>query len=208
MALDPDLSRRVLGAFVTSVTLVSSRAGAEDHVATVSSFSVASFSTPRVLISLSAQSRLTAMIRSAGIWGVSLLDGGGGELARYFARPGRANGAGIDQIAHSRGPMTGVVLFTQAVVVIECRTVGELDGGNHIVFLGEPVGMSTPASGPQPGGMEQPGGPDQRLAWGIGAPLCHFRGALYRPVIDPSREPGTDLPLCHLEPDHDEGRLL
>ena len=55
MTTEPSTHRQALGWFLSSVTLVSCRAGGEDHLATVSSFSVASFRAARVSISLGSQ---------------------------------------------------------------------------------------------------------------------------------------------------------
>lgn len=199
MTVDSGVSRRVLGAFVMSVTLVSSRDAEADHLATVSSFSVASFSVPRVCICLDARSRLMSMIRSSGVWGVSLLDGGAAELARFFAQRGRPPGAGLHQIPYTRGPRTGVVLLRQAVAALECQTVGELDEGDRVLFLGMPVWMSAPSH-------------DYA---GTGDPLCHFRGGLYRAAPSCGHKAGfiagqqaANLPLHRLECDRDEGNFL
>lgn len=205
MTTEPSTHRQALGWFLSSVTLVSSRAGGDDHLATVSSFSVASFKAARVSISLGSHSRLTRMIRSTGVWGVSLLGTDAGELARFFAAPGREHGAGLGQTSYHRGPRTGVVLLDDALATLECRNLAELDGGSHVIFLAEPIWSSAKAAST------------------TRTPLCHFRGGLCRPVLEPAadRPPATDalvqppvpdtpvqVTLDHLESVDGEGRLL
>lgn len=158
MTIESARFRRTIGNFVRSVTLISGRYEGRDHAVTASTFTIVSFPLRRVAVTLHRASRLTSIIQRSGVWGVSLLGGGDAHLAGYFARIGRPFGETPGHFPCRRGPVTGVMLFDDALALLECRTIAELDADDHLIFLGEPVWLADRDTGE--------------------APLCEFRGTL------------------------------
>jgi flavin reductase (DIM6/NTAB) family NADH-FMN oxidoreductase RutF len=158
MVVDAGAFHRTVDNFLRSVTLISSSCDGKDHAVTASTFTVVSFRQRRVAVILHRASRLTAMIQRSGVWGVSLFGSGDVQLAKYFSRTGRPVCAEVGDLTGRRGPVTGVPLLDDALALLECRSVGELDAGDHVVFLGEPVWLADLGTG--------------------ATPLCAFRGAL------------------------------
>jgi flavin reductase (DIM6/NTAB) family NADH-FMN oxidoreductase RutF len=175
MRVDAGAFRRAVGEFVRGVTLISSRYEDAEHAATVGTFTVVSYPLRRVAVTVHRASRLTAIMQRSRAWGVSLLGVGDAALAAHFAQAGRPLGELPARAACRRGPVTGVALLADALAVLECRTVAELDADDHLIVVGEPVWLAERAGG---------------------VPLCDFRGVLCEPsdVDNPVRRVDPWLP--------------
>lgn len=100
---------------------------------TVSSLLSLSLEPPLVAIALSRSASLYEVLREAGEWGVSILAGDQDGLAQHFARnvPPIALWDGVAVRPDDARLLEGAVGWLRA------RTAGELDGGDHTLFLGE-----------------------------------------------------------------------
>ena len=145
MPLDPDAFRAVLGRFASGVTVVTTRdARGLDHGMTVSAFSSLSLAPPLVLVCIDQTASVYAVISEAPHFAVNILAAGQEALSRRFSGkdPNRFEGIGF-----TRG-QTGVALLDDVLATIECRRVGQYDGGDHTVFVGEAEAASARSLSP------------------------------------------------------------
>lgn len=156
-AVDPLEYRRTVGRFATGVTVVTTAYGGAQHAMTVNSFTSVSLDPVLVLICVERAARFHPAVLASGTWGVSILAAGQEDLSRWFATRGRASDderfAGV---RHYHAPITGSVLFDDALAVLECRTVATTEAGDHTILLGEVVSFGSPA--------------------GDGSPLLYYQG--------------------------------
>ena len=126
--------RRALGQFATGVTVVSTRAKDGRRVGlTVNSFSSVSLDPPLVLWSLSRQAPSFADFAGASHFAINVLAANQHHLSRQFSTPLPDKFAGVECI---EGP-AGCPLLCGATAHFVCRNLRQLDGGDHVIFLGE-----------------------------------------------------------------------
>jgi flavin reductase len=93
---------------------------------------------PLVGVAVSRQAAIHELLRGAGGFALSLLAGDQEAIAQHFAR-------GVPPFAHWHGIATregaeGAPLIEDALGWLECRLEGELDAGDHTLFVGEVLG--------------------------------------------------------------------
>jgi flavin reductase (DIM6/NTAB) family NADH-FMN oxidoreductase RutF len=137
--VDQAVFRRTVARFPTGICVVTSRDAGVDHAMTVSAFSSVSLEPLLVLICVELEARFHDAVLSAGVWGVSILDGGGRAVADWLATRGRPLHGQLDRVPHHRGPATGVALLDAATATLECRTVAVHPGGDHSIIVGSVV---------------------------------------------------------------------
>jgi flavin reductase (DIM6/NTAB) family NADH-FMN oxidoreductase RutF len=122
------MRRYPFGVAVATVDVDGNRLGL-----TVSSLVSLALEPPLVGLSIWRQAAFHELLREAGGFAVSLLAGDQPELAQHFARgvPPIAMWHGLDVREGDRGP-----LLEGAVGWLECELGGELEAGDHTVFLG------------------------------------------------------------------------
>ncbi len=133
--LDDRVLRGVLGCFPTGVTVVIAMTGQGPVGITANSFTSVSLDPPLVLWCIATASRRRSLIQAATAFTVNILSEDQEELTRALA-------------SHSHEPFTrvrirvggtGAPVLLDALAFVECRVVGELATGDHLVFLGEIV---------------------------------------------------------------------
>ncbi len=137
--------RHALGRFATGIVVVTTAFGGEDHAMTVNSFASVSLDPPLVLFSCEKIARFHDAITHAGIWAVSILGEHQREASRWFASRGRRFEGQFDAFETRRGSAVDALVLTGSLAVVECRTVGVYDGGDHSVMVGEVVAVDVSA---------------------------------------------------------------
>lgn len=131
---DAQRYRRALGAFATGVTVLTTRAADGARVGvTCNSFNTLSLSPPLVLWSLRRDSASLAAFIESGHFAVNILAHDQEALSRNFASRKTDRFEGIA----SHDGMAGVPLIDGAITRLECRLTQHLEGGDHILFIGE-----------------------------------------------------------------------
>lgn len=130
--------RSVLGRVPTAVLVVTTTTPAGGLARTANSFTSVSLSPPLVSVCFGARSRIAANIHATGVWAVSVLAADQWRLSHRFADPATAD---LDDVPHEPGPHTGAALLTESLAGLECRTVVTHPAGDHVLFIGEVVGM-------------------------------------------------------------------
>jgi flavin reductase (DIM6/NTAB) family NADH-FMN oxidoreductase RutF len=131
--VDGALLRKVCGQFATGVTVVTCGAGADMAGATINSFTSVSLDPPLVLFCLHKESRLRSAIQRCNRFAVNFLSRPQERLAWAFA--GKKT-AVLDNVPH-HGSASGLPVLSGALAFLDCKVVGELEGGDHCVLLGE-----------------------------------------------------------------------
>jgi flavin reductase (DIM6/NTAB) family NADH-FMN oxidoreductase RutF len=126
--------RRALGQFATGVTVVSTRAKDGRRVGiTVNLFSSVSLDPPLVLWSLSRQAASLVDFANASHFVVNVLAANQHHLSRQFSTPLPDKFDGVECLEEP----AGCPLLKGATAHFVCRNVRQLDGGDHVIFLGE-----------------------------------------------------------------------
>ena len=137
--IDPSLFRSVLGRFASGVTVLTIRAGNEDHGMTASAFCSVSLSPPLVLACIDQAASMMEPLRSAEHLGISMLSEDQEELSRRFAE---IEGNRFEGVGFRRGN-TGVALLDGALAHLECRIVARHPAGDHVIYIGEVLDANT-----------------------------------------------------------------
>lgn len=100
----------------------------------------ASFTPPLVVNCIKADSTSHAMVKSSGVFALSILEEGQKEIAQNFFKPLRRTGNKFEDIEFYTGEETGCPIIKDSLGYVECRVVGSVEHGDHTVFVGEVVG--------------------------------------------------------------------
>ena len=149
-AVDVALFRRAVGRFATGVCVVSTVTGGRDHAMTANAFTSVSLDPLLVLVCVDEDARFHDAVVEAGEWGVSVLDERARGAAEWLATPGRPLVGQLDPVPHHRGPVTGVALVDTSLATLECRTTDIHAAGDHVIVVGEVVGVGLAPEGRRP----------------------------------------------------------
>ncbi|HEY7022269.1 MAG TPA: flavin reductase family protein [Ktedonobacterales bacterium] len=132
--------RSLMGHFTTGVTVVTAVEDSINYGMTVNAFCSVSLDPCLVLISLRRASATCEVIRRVGTFAVNILKAEQRPLAERFARheldpSQRFAGLSFETC------VTGAPLFPDALAHLECRMVAEYPGGDHVLLIGEVVGL-------------------------------------------------------------------
>jgi flavin reductase (DIM6/NTAB) family NADH-FMN oxidoreductase RutF len=132
--IDPRALRNVLGCYATGVAIITTRSAAGEHVGvTVNSFSSVSLDPPLVLFSLARHANVLATFQQATHFAVNMLGHEQQALSNMFAKPSTANFAA----GHYTEGASSCALFGDALAQLECKMASAVEGGDHLIFLGE-----------------------------------------------------------------------
>lgn len=125
--------RRVLGSFVTGVTVVTTADHAgQFHGVTANSFSSVSLDPPLVLWSQAVRSHSHPVFFGAERFAVNILAENQVELSKRFATSSQDKFAGLD-VEIGAG---GVPLLRGCSARLQCRVVSRVPGGDHTIYIG------------------------------------------------------------------------
>ncbi|WP_164414841.1 flavin reductase family protein [Streptomyces salinarius] len=129
-----------MSSFFTGVTIVTAvDADGRPHGLTCSSLTSVTLTPPTLQVCLHTGSGTLAALRDQGAFAVNLLHQGGVGTAEVFAsaRPDR-----FELAAWRRSPRQGLPwLHEVSYALAECRVAGTLEVGDHMMVLGEVVGI-------------------------------------------------------------------
>lgn len=135
-AIASDTFRRVMGHFVTGVTVISALDGERPLGITVNALSSVSLDPPLVMVALDRRRFLTPVVRAAGRYAVNILSEEQQALSDCFAGapvvPGREAFCG----AAWHPGQTGLPLIDGAIATLECTVVETFSAGDHDLFIG------------------------------------------------------------------------
>jgi flavin reductase (DIM6/NTAB) family NADH-FMN oxidoreductase RutF len=148
--IDSETFRRVMGHFVTGVTVVSALDGAQPFGITVNALSSVSLEPPLVMVALDRRRFLTPIVRAARRYAVNILSEEQQGLSDCFAgapvEPGRDAFCGA---AWHRGS-SGLPLIDGAIATLECTVVETFSAGDHDLFIGRVDMLTSDPAHPMP----------------------------------------------------------
>jgi len=131
---DPRLLRNVLGCYATGVAVITTRNAADEHIGvTVNSFSSVSLAPPLILFSLARNANVLAAFEATRHFTINILSHTQESLSNMFARPSSAS---WENIPYTVGE-NNCALFTGSLAQLECGKFNVIEGGDHLIFLGE-----------------------------------------------------------------------
>jgi flavin reductase (DIM6/NTAB) family NADH-FMN oxidoreductase RutF len=138
MPIDAAGYRKVIGAFATGVTIVTTEVDGRLHGFTANA--VASLSLDPLLLLVCVDKRANAHpeLARARAFGVNILTESQQDLSNLFAKSGEPMVSTLRGVPFHRG-VTGVPLIDGALASLECETHRALDGGDHTIHLGRVV---------------------------------------------------------------------
>ena len=143
--IDPAQLRRALGAFVTGITVVTTRSVAGDPVGiTVNSFNAVSLSPPLVLWSLSLRAASFDAFVQSSHFVVNVLGAQQIPLSERFAATGGDKFTGVAW----RKALADMPLLEGTAASFICRNVHRFPGGDHLIFVGEVVAFEKSSRAP------------------------------------------------------------
>ena len=106
----------------------------------------ASFKPPLVVNCVNTGSTSHAMVKSSGVFALSVLEDGQKELAAKFFKPLRRVGNKFEDVEFYTAE-TGCPIIKDSLGYVECRVVGSVEHGDHTVFVGEVIGAGVHREG-------------------------------------------------------------
>jgi flavin reductase (DIM6/NTAB) family NADH-FMN oxidoreductase RutF len=131
---DPRELRRALGQFATGVTVVTTLAEDGRRVGvTANSFTSLSLDPPLVLWCLDRSAASLPVFQAASHFAVNVLSAGQHYLSRQFAAPAEDKFAGVE-CTDGAG---GMPILSGVLAHFICRSVQQLEAGDHVIVIGE-----------------------------------------------------------------------
>jgi flavin reductase (DIM6/NTAB) family NADH-FMN oxidoreductase RutF len=128
--------RMALGRFATGVTVITTRCPTGKLVGlTANSFSSVSLDPPLVLWSLRKNAASLQSFAGSRSFAVNVLSAEQEALSNHFAKPSADKFAGLDYTVG----LDGCPVLPGTLASFECRLETEVEGGDHIIFLGRVV---------------------------------------------------------------------
>jgi len=134
MSVAPDDFKRALGAWVTGVTIVTTRAGARVHGMTVSAFTEVSLTPPLVLVCADKSSNTLPLIQRGQVFAVNVLARDQDALSNKFASK-KDEWKRFEGLDYDTGT-TGAPLLRDTTATLDCELVATHDHGDHVVLVG------------------------------------------------------------------------
>jgi flavin reductase (DIM6/NTAB) family NADH-FMN oxidoreductase RutF len=148
--IEPDVFRKVMGHFVTGVTVVTALDADQPFGITVNALSSVSLEPPLVMVALDRRRFLTPIVRAAGRYAVNILAEHQQALSDCFAgapvTPGRDRFCGA---AWHPGTL-GLPLLDGAIATLECTVVETFSAGDHDLFIGRVETLASDPLHPMP----------------------------------------------------------
>jgi flavin reductase ActVB len=144
--LDPMDFRNAMSRFASGVTIVTTHDPEGKPVGfTASAFSSLSLNPPLILVCLDRRAECFAAFECCQAFAVSILAFGQSEIAMRFATRGaeKFEGTPVEE-----GEATGQPLIGGALAQVECTVHAVLDGGDHVILVGEVVRAKSADSKP------------------------------------------------------------
>ncbi|MEP6638029.1 MAG: flavin reductase family protein [Chloroflexota bacterium] len=149
-SIESDVFRRVMGHFVTGVTVVTALDVDRPFGITVNALSSVSLDPPLVMVALDRRRYLTPIVRAAGRYAVNILSEDQQDLSDCFAgapvQPGRDAFCGA---SWHPGP-TELPLIDGAIASLECTVVETFSAGDHDLFIGRVDSLANDENHPMP----------------------------------------------------------
>lgn len=135
MSVDQRSFRKALGCFATGVTVVTTLHPETEALAgvTVSAFSSLSLDPPLVLFCLGLKNSNIEAYKTSGRFAINVLSENQRDLSIRFASRSEDKWAAVKW----EPGIAGVPLLQGCIATLECKLVDAIEGGDHMIFIGE-----------------------------------------------------------------------
>lgn len=147
--LDEQAKKTMLRKIPHGLYICGVKDGEEVNGFTVSWLMQSSFKPPLVVNCVNRDSGSHAMLKKNGVFTISFLDSGQKEMAGKFLKPQKRVGNKFEDIEFKLGEETGCPIILDSLGYIECKVVGQVEEGDHTVFVGEVIGAGVHREGAQ-----------------------------------------------------------
>jgi len=134
--------RDAWGRFATGVTIItSSEPDGGVHGMTANGVMSVSLEPPLALVCVDKSRNTHRLISDSGWFGISIMSKDQGDIAMYYVRDAADRTGDVEVPLESRNE--GPPVIAGALAAMSCRVVAEHDAGDHTIFVGEAVELST-----------------------------------------------------------------
>ena len=144
MTLDTREFRRTMGLFATGVTVITTRIGDTVHGMTANSLTSVSLDPLLILVCIDRRARMGDIINEAGRFAINILSEDQELISRHFA--GRPD----DTLPVIFTELDGVPILSGTLASMVCTIDRVLDGGDHIIVIGQVDSFTRPVSSELP----------------------------------------------------------
>jgi flavin reductase (DIM6/NTAB) family NADH-FMN oxidoreductase RutF len=138
VSIEKALFRQVVGSFASGVTVITTGHDGKYHGMTASAFTSLSLEPTLILICVDKRAETLPIIQESACFNVNILAADQEHLSRTFASKDSPQAHGLVGIDYEVGEL-GVPVLAGALAFLECRVAEEIEGGDHIIFIGEVV---------------------------------------------------------------------
>jgi 4-hydroxyphenylacetate 3-hydroxylase, reductase component len=131
--------RNALGLFPTGVAVITALGGGVRLGLTVSSFTSVSLSPPLVLFNVAKRATTFAAWQMVDRYAINILSEDQVIVSNRFASSGGDRWEGVPVLSGT----TGVPILPNVLAALECTAYARYDGGDHQIFLGRVVAISS-----------------------------------------------------------------
>ena len=139
MAFDSKLQRQIMGRFATGVTLLTTRFDEGILGMTANAVMSLSLEPPLVVVAVDKENSMHECLTQGKCFALNMLRADQEEISRRFAVSGPKDFSGLELTVAE----TGAPILVDAIAFVDCRLVEILPGGDHDMFIGEPVAGKT-----------------------------------------------------------------
>ena len=136
--MDRDSYRRLIGQFATGVTVVTTSVGGRLHGMTANAVCSLSLEPLQLLVCVDRESNCYRQMQRAEAFGLSILAADQEEISNLFARTTEPTEGSLLGVEYRLGCL-GAPLIENALVHLECRLAERIDGGDHIIVIGDVI---------------------------------------------------------------------
>ena len=139
MAFDSMLQRHVMGRFATGVTLLTTQFDEGILGMTANAVMSLSLEPPLIVVAVDKENSMHECLTQGKCFALNMLRADQEEISRRFAVSGPKDFSGLELTVAE----TGAPILVDAIAFMDCRLVDILPGGDHDMFIGEPVAGKT-----------------------------------------------------------------
>ncbi len=136
-SIDEGRFKAAMRCMASTVTVITSRAGAVTNGMTATAVCSVSAAPPCILVVINQSSRSHSLIEKSGFFAVNVLSAEQAALAQHFAAK---SDDPLQYVEHRQG-VTGVPMIEGCVAQLECVIQAQLAAGTHSVFIGRVVSV-------------------------------------------------------------------
>ena len=137
--MDPAVKRTVLRLVSYGLYIVTARHGEQASGMTVNWLTQASFEPPLLAMAVETVSRTRGLIDASQAFAVNVLDSTQRDLAAQLGRSSAKSPDKFTGVEWQPGPATGSPVMPAALAWAECRLLGQMPAGDHLLYLAEVV---------------------------------------------------------------------